>query len=125
MAPMEDVWSVLTNCMTHKVQCLGEPRYLGHKLSYREEITQRSTRKDRKFHFLKCGFRSGGEASATLAQPCIMTSLTLPSHLVEVEDILDSYSVHRFRKIAEITGTGESASGVENERGLSIGEGGW
>ncbi|KAG8281376.1 hypothetical protein J6590_060385 [Homalodisca vitripennis] len=51
LAPMEDVCRVLTNSITHKVLCLGEPQYLGHKLSYREEITQRSTCLDRKLHF--------------------------------------------------------------------------
>ncbi|KAG8306497.1 hypothetical protein J6590_046816 [Homalodisca vitripennis] len=50
--PLARQWGVPQgSCLTHKVLCLGEPRYVGHKLSYREEITQRSTRQDRKLHF--------------------------------------------------------------------------
>ncbi|KAG8266609.1 hypothetical protein J6590_068147 [Homalodisca vitripennis] len=63
------------NCMTHKVLCLGEPRYLGHKLSHREEIRKGVPAKTESFTFLKYGLRSG-EVSLTLTQPCIMTSLT-------------------------------------------------
>lgn len=85
---MEDVCRVMTNCMTHRVLCLGEPRYLGLKLSYREEVAQRSTRQDRKLHFPQVRLE-GGRRSFTYFGPKLYNDLP---------DKLKNYAVTTFKK---------------------------
>ncbi|KAG8304905.1 hypothetical protein J6590_083112 [Homalodisca vitripennis] len=82
--PMEDVCRVLTNCMSHKVPCLGETWYLEYKLSYREEITQRRTRQDRKLHFPQVRFEVG-RRSFTYFGPALYN------------DTIKSYDVSMFK----------------------------
>jgi len=88
LAEMEDVCRVMTNCMTHRALCLGEPRYLGHKLSYREQVSQRSTRQDRKLHFPQVKLEVGRKSYSYFG----------PKMYNDLPGSLKSYSVSTFKK---------------------------
>lgn len=62
MLPMEEMCKMFSGCMVHKILSLNEPRYLGERLSFRAEVSQRESRHGGALHFPKvskeCGRKS-------------------------------------------------------------------
>ncbi|KAG8274736.1 hypothetical protein J6590_101354 [Homalodisca vitripennis] len=44
---------MFSGCMVHKILSLNEPRYLGERLSFRAEVSQRESRNGGALHFPK------------------------------------------------------------------------
>ncbi len=61
---MDAVCRVMTCCMVHKTLALKEPQYLYERLSCRDEITERSTRQDKRLHFPKVRLEVGRKGFA-------------------------------------------------------------